>query len=313
MSIFFTASLFIFLLWVLASLKTSRPDGTLVKNLHPYRRLLSFIQPNADSSVVYFDEYVKADNLLKFLEESREESQLDMTQCLVAASGLAMMKHPFMNRFVKGYRLYQRNETYVSFTMKRKKLNKKAKVSAVKMQIKPDMTLSALNEKIKKKINVERSNKKTSFDVEANLFFKLPRPLMYFALKFAMFLDYYNLLPSFMIKSDAMYTSVFMANLGSLGMKSGYHHLYEWGSCPHFITLGKVFDRPIVKDGKVTFEKSINVRFSFDERIEDGFTAYQGVKTLINILEEPKKHLSGLNQPSKEKITFADVLKSMPA
>ena len=152
---------FVFVLWVLASLKTSRPDGVWIKNLHPYRRLLGFIQPKAGTSVVYFDEFVKADNLLKFIEETRESAHIDMTHCLVAASGISMIKNPQMNRFAKGYRLYQRKGNYVSFSMKRKKLNKKAKVSAVKVKIDPDMTLHDLNKKIQSKINVERSSKKT--------------------------------------------------------------------------------------------------------------------------------------------------------
>lgn len=292
-------------------MKTSRSDGILIKKLHPYRRLLSFILPDANSSAVYFDEFIKADELMKYIDENREESQVDMTYCLVAAAGLALLKNPQMNRFVKGYRLYQRKENYVTFTVKRKKLNKKSKVSAVKLKIDSEMTLHDLNKKIQSKINVERSEKKTSFDVEANLFFKLPRPLMLFAIKAANTLDYYNLLPSFMVKTDAMYTSAFMANLGSIGMKPGYHHLYNWGTCPHFITVGKVFDRPVVKEGKVTFEKSINIRFSYDERIEDGLSAYQGVKTILKVLEEPNKHLVNLTEARSEAKSFAEIIKNI--
>lgn len=305
---FATISLILFfLIWCFLQLKTSRPDGVLVKKLHPYRRLLSYIQPEASSSVVYFDEYIKAENLIKFLEEVKVKRDLDVTHCLVFAGGISLVKNPQMNRFVKGYRLYQRKGQFITFTMKRKKLNKKSKVSAVKMRIDPETTLHELSDKIHGKINVERSNKKTSFDVEASLFFKLPRPLMVFALKMANTLDYYNLLPNFMIKSDAMYTSAFIANLGSLGMKSGYHHLYDWGTCPHFITVGKVFDRPVVRDGQVTFEKSMNIRFSYDERIEDGLSAYQGIKAILRVLEEPEKYLSSLKEDSSQAKTFAEI------
>ncbi|MBW2253746.1 MAG: hypothetical protein JRI25_04020, partial [Deltaproteobacteria bacterium] len=31
-------------LWVLAEMKTSRPDGDLIK-VHPYRRMLTFVMP----------------------------------------------------------------------------------------------------------------------------------------------------------------------------------------------------------------------------------------------------------------------------
>ena len=310
---FATVSLILFFVfWCLLQFKVSRPDGVLIKKLHPYRRLLSYIQPEASTSVVYFDEYIKADKLMKFLETPKEGGdKIDMTHCLVFAGGVSLIKNPQMNRFVKGYRLYQRKGQYITFTMKRQKLNRKAKVSAVKLRIDPEMTLHELSDKIHGKINVERSKKKTSFDVEANLFFKLPRPLMVFALKTAYVLDYYNLLPSFMIKSDAMYTSAFIANLGSLGMKSGYHHLYDWGTCPHFITVGKVFDRPVVRDGEVTFEKSINLRFSYDERIEDGLSAYQGVKGILKVLEEPEEYLGSLRGEASKSKTFGEVARGL--
>lgn len=294
----------LFFLWVLAHMKVSRSDGTLIKKLHPYRRLLSFIIPSSNGSVVYFDEFVNAENLIKYIEDAQKNFHVDITHCLVAAGGIALIKNPQMNRFSKGYRLYQRKGHFVTFTMKRKKLNQKSKVSAVKLSIKPDMTLYDLNQKTLRNINIERSDKKTSFDVEANLFYKLPRPMMLFCLKFANFLDYYNLLPSFMIKSDAMYTSMFIANLGSLGMKSGYHHLYDWGTCPHFITVGKIFDRPVVRDEKLVIEKSINIRFSYDERIEDGLNAYQGIKSFLAVLENPHKYLGCIKEDKSDRKTF---------
>ena len=34
-------------------------------------------------------------------------------------------------------------------------------------------------------------------------------------------LDYFNLLPAFFIEGDGMYTSIFVANLGSVGMDPG--------------------------------------------------------------------------------------------
>ncbi len=309
---FATVSLILFfLVWFFLQLKTSRPDGVLIKKLHPYRRLLSYIQPEASSSVVYFDEYIKAENLLKFLDEVKKIRDIDMTHCLVFAGGISLVKNPQMNRFVKGYRLYQRKGQSITFTMKRKKLNKQAKVAAVKMSIHENTTLHEMSEKIHGKINVERSDKKTSFDVEANLFFKLPRPLMVLALKTASTLDYYNLLPSFMIRSDAMYTSAFIANLGSLGMQSSYHHLYDWGTCPHFITAGKIFDRPVVKNGQVTFEKSMNIRFSYDERIEDGLSAYEGVKSILQVLEDPENYLGSLKGDASQSKTFGELAHSL--
>ena len=70
-------------LWILAHLKTSRSDGFLLTNLHPFRRLMSYIMPTRNESVVYFDQYINADNLLSYLEEAKKKFNVDITHCLV--------------------------------------------------------------------------------------------------------------------------------------------------------------------------------------------------------------------------------------
>ena len=53
-----------------ANAKKSRPDGYLVRGLHPYRRVMGFIMPTRNESVVYFDSYVDAEQLLAYLEKA---------------------------------------------------------------------------------------------------------------------------------------------------------------------------------------------------------------------------------------------------
>ena len=60
-------------LWIIAHLKTSRPDGILLSKLHPFRRLMAYIMPTRNESVVYFDQYIDADQLLSYLEEAKKK------------------------------------------------------------------------------------------------------------------------------------------------------------------------------------------------------------------------------------------------
>ena len=84
--------------------------------------------------------------------------------------------------------------------------------------------------------------------------------------------DYHNLLPASFIDSDGFFTSAFIANLGSVGMRAGYHHLYEYGNIPFFIVIGRVKKGPVVIDsGELAVHDLVEVRYSFDERITDGF------------------------------------------
>ncbi len=91
-----------------------------------------------------------------------------------------------------------------------------------------------------------------------------------------------------------MYTSAFIANLGSLGMPAGYHHLYEWGTSSLFVMVGRIEERAVVENGQVVIRKILPTRYSYDERIDDGLSAAYGMQTLKRVLENPARELGCL-------------------
>ncbi|MCK6505215.1 2-oxo acid dehydrogenase subunit E2 [Myxococcota bacterium] len=276
--------------WALAGLRTSRPDGTLV-SVPPFRRLMFYIMPTRNESVVYFDHAVRAEKLEAWLARLPPEVGAGMTHACVAGINVGLAENPRMNQFVVGRRLYMRDARYITFSMKRKKLDKEAKLSAVKLRMEDGETFPQLCARMNGDIQVERSGKKTAADKEFDLFNLLPRPLLEGAARLLRLLDHFNLMPGFFIRGDGMYTSVFLANLGSLDMAPGYHHLYEYGTCPLFLMTGKVEDRPVVEDGKVVPARILPVRFSYDERIDDGLTARDGIRSFVRVLEDPERWL----------------------
>lgn len=275
------------LLLTLLTLKKSRSDGTYLGNIHPYRKVMMYIMPTRTESVVLYDDYVVADELLRYLEVVKARFHCDVQHVVVAAIARAMRKTPGMNRFVVGRRLYQRKGVWVTFSMKRGKLNRAAKLTAVKREVPESQTLFELSEALNANIKVERSDAVTYTDKEVGLFSMIPRPVMVVATSFFKLLDYYNLLPASFIKNDGFYTSMFAANLGSVGMSAGFHHLYEWGTCPLFLMIGRMEERVFAENGQVVTKKVIPLRFTYDERIEDGLNAGHGIKSLIEALESP--------------------------
>ena len=277
------------LVWILMSFKTSRPDGTYIKT-HPYRRMMFFLYPTRNESVVYFDDYVKGDKLLRFIKEANEKIHVDITHMAVAAYGLVLSTQYKMNRFTIGRRLYQRDGRFLSFSMKRQKLGKEAKISVVKMKVEDDDSFESYVRRINQKIGIERSDEVTYADKELSLFLRLPRIILNKAIRSLYWRDYHNCLPGAFILNDAMYTSAFIANLGSLKMGAGYPHLYEWGTCSLFLMLGKIEERAMVEDGQVVARRVLHIRFSFDERIDDGLNAGEGIEALRAILEDPYRY-----------------------
>ena len=102
-------------------------------------------------------------------------------------------------------------------------------------------------------------------------------------------LDAFGLLPAAMIRSDPLFASVFIANLGSIGMDAGFHHLYEWGNIPIFITVGQRTTRLTPgADGGVEQREMLTLRYTFDERVEDGLYCLRALGTLKDLLENPR-------------------------
>lgn len=280
---------------VLLNLKTSRPDGDYLGKIHPYRKLMMHIMPTRNESVVYYDTHARIDHVESYLEEVNKRFHADMTHLLVGCIAVAFKKTPTMNRFVVGRRLYQRKSLWLTFSMKRQKLNRKAKLSAVKRRIDEQETFYGMCKALNESIAVERSDKKTYLDKELSLLSRIPRPVLKLGVGFLRWLDYYGLLPGGFIKNDAMYTSAFAANLGSLGMNAGYHHLYEWGTASMFIMIGRAEERALVEDGEVVVRKVLPLRFSYDERVDDGLNAGYGIKGMVDAIEHPYEMLGCIN------------------
>jgi hypothetical protein len=279
---------------VLAHFKTGRADGTLVKRLHPYRRLMFFIMRTRNESMVYYDDAIDAEGILDYLATAKEAHGVDMTHIIVAAMNITLAENPTMNRFIVGRRMYQRRHRELTFSMKRKAMDKGAKLAVVKLQMKEDESFSALVERMNDSIRHQRSGVKTHEDREYQLFDLFPRTVLRFFTWFFHALDYVNLLPYAFTKDDGLYTSCVIANLGSLGMQPAYHHLYEWGTASLFVMVGRIEERAVVVDGEVVIKKILPTRYSYDERIDDGLSAAYGMQTLKRVLEHPAEALGCL-------------------
>ena len=292
----------VILLWILLDCKTSRSDGVYIKKIHPYRRLMPFVMLSRNESVVYFDMEIQAEALQDYI---KNRPDINFSHCIVGATALTLIQNPELNRFVSGNRVYQRKEVVLSFSMKRKKKESRSKIAVVKQAIDPKHSFDSLCQTIAEQIDVERSDTVTYADKEFQLFGLVPRFALRFFVWFFKLLDHYNLLMPSFIENDGLYCSAFIANLGSLGMRPGYHHLYEWGNCPLFIMCGALEDKLVLEEGVVKKKTILPLRFSFDERINDGLTARYAMNSLKYILEHPKLFLKEGTESSMQESTLS--------
>ena len=130
---------------------------------------------------------------------------------------------------------------------------------------------------------------------------KLPRWISKTAIKFIMWLDKHGWVPSSMIETDPYYSSVVISNLGSIKLKSGYHHLTNWGTCSLFCIIGEKKMTPVFDaSGNATMRETLDLGLTIDERLADGYYYSKSIRLLKYLLEHPEE----LEKPLKEEVSY---------
>ena len=271
----------------------NRSDATPIEGLHPVRRIVPFLMPTANSAYVLFEQVIDAAPAKRFLaaENAKRPAERPITifHLVLRALGNGFTSYPRLNRVVAGSRLYQRRGVWLSFSAKMS-LELNAPIFTKKIAFDAAEPLGAMVDRIHAALGEGRSGRESHTDKEIKLFLRLPAPLLRLGVRVVRWLDAHNLLPASFIENDPLYASIFVANLGSVGLDAGFHHLYEYGTIPIFVVLGGLHRAPVVlEDGSVTSREVFKLRYTYDERIEDGFYAARALDQIKAELENPEK------------------------
>jgi hypothetical protein len=268
-----------------------RFDGTPVPNVHPVRRIMPFIMPTKNGAFVLFEHDIPTVPLLAFLAGVNRarppERQVTMFHCVLRALGIVLTEFPRLNRYVAGSRLYARKAVWIAFSAKQR-LERDAPLFTAKVEVKPGEPLGGFVDRVLGMLGEGRSGKESAADREIKGFLRLPGPVLRAAVKLQRVLDGWNVYPSSLLVDDPLYASAFVANLGSVGLDAAFHHLYEYGNIPIFATMGRIHKAPVVyENGSVGSREVFRMRYTYDERVEDGFYAARALERLAACLADP--------------------------
>ncbi|MCH8133236.1 MAG: hypothetical protein E2O66_05250 [Deltaproteobacteria bacterium] len=262
-----------------------RNDAKPVKDLSAMRRFMPFISPRRNDSLFLMMQEIQVDAALEYLEKKNRErppeQRLTLFHLFLRSISQVFVLRPGVNRFVKAGRLWQREGVYLTFSAKRK-IEDGSPMLTIKRRFHPESeSLEEMVDGVMGTLRPQRAGKQTQSDKEMSLLLKLPNLVIQLLLKAADFLDYFGLLPKAITESDPLYSSAFIANLGSIDYPAGFHHLWERGTCSIFGVMGRVEERP---DGK----RSMQVAYTYDERIEDGLYSYHSLEGVRERIEDPE-------------------------
>jgi hypothetical protein len=276
-----------------------RPDGELVRDLPPTKGIVPYLMRGRNESAVYFEQQVAmrhADAYIREFNVAHPDTPITIQHLLMWSIAQILDQYPTMNRFVVGGRLYQRDDIWFTYSAKQS-LKGKSPLIVIKRRFDPAEPFVDMVRDMQDQLREDKYGGRMSpSDQEAALILKFPGVIRRIILAVGRVGDAFGLLPKTMIEHDPLYGSAFFANLASIGMDACYHHLYEYGSIGIFGVIG----RPVPEPGSPTSgpdrRRTMTLRWTFDERCEDGLVAGYALKRCKQMLEDPRA--AGLPDPS---------------
>jgi len=260
-------------------------DGRRVR-VHPYRRMMGFLLRGRNESAVYFEHKLDLTRTLPWLEQRNAR----LFHLILHALASVLHDRERLNRFTVGHNTYQRDGVYLSFAAK-KSMSDDAPLATIKRRFAKGESFEAVVAALSGDVEEARSDRPSHIDKELSILLRLPGLLLALLIGLLKRLYAWGLAPRSLVDTDPMYASAFVANLGSIGIDAAYHHLFEHGNCPLFMTIGKVTDTPVVVDGAVVVRPLLTLRFTYDERVEDGLYAARTLRLLAERIEHPASWL----------------------
>lgn len=268
-----------------------RKEGRLLRSLPAFAKFVPFIMPTRNDACNQYEESFEVSDVDRRLRKLRVDGYkgIGILHFIIAAyiRGVSML--PGMNRFIVGRRIYARDNIEVVMTVKRS-LAIDATETTIKVVFEPTDTIfdvyRKMNEKIDEIKTVEGNN--NTEDV-AEAMCKAPRFLLRFALTILRIMDYFGWLPQSLLDASPFHGSMIITDLGSLRIGPIYHHIYNFGTLPVFISFGaKRHAYELDRHGNMVDRKYVDCKFVMDERTIDGHYYAQFLQAFRYICQHPE-------------------------
>ncbi|NMA34450.1 MAG: 2-oxo acid dehydrogenase subunit E2 [Clostridiaceae bacterium] len=269
-----------------------RYDGRRLRSLDPFFKIIPYIMKNRMDSQIFFEEKVDITHTEAYIRKRNKtsETRISMLHVFIAAIVRTLALKPALNRFIAGQKIYARNEILVSLAIK-KEMNFESTETTIKFKFDPTDTLEQVAAKIDKQIKenkvLESSN---DTDKTARLIMLCPGFIVKFIVFVVRLLDYFGLMPKILNEVSPFHTSVFITDVGSLGISPVYHHLYDFGTTSIFVAFGtKRTEKVIDSNDNIVNKRTMTMRVVTDERIVDGHYFASAFKMYKTLIEHPER------------------------
>ena len=273
------------------SKRSDRLDGYKIKNTD-YQSLVPFLMKPRDGSSIFFRENIDVTKMVHYLDRKnallkenpnpnikKYNYNLFFTSAIVRL--FAIRYH--LNRFVAGNDVFQRHSINMGYVVK-KQLVDGAVTTITKSDFERYYNIEDVGEVLSSNIHDAKDESGDEVNDFLDKLCLLPNFVIAFGVWLIDKLVTWGHIPKMIYKLDPMQCSVFVSNLGSIGLDNPpVHHLYNRGTCSVFVVIGEVQKQLVDGEDKYTCGLTVTL----DERISDGLYFVNSLKELRKIIQNP--------------------------
>jgi hypothetical protein len=269
-------------------LSKKRSDGILIKDIDPYAMLVPYVMRGRNESAVYYSKSIDVTPALEYLGQRKEHGEyITVFNLIIAAIKRTVYERPKLNRYIAGRRVYQHKNFEAIYIVKRS-LTDKSGDSIARVVLDPADDILSVAKKVNEFNKELKAGLEKGDDKLMELASWMPRWMIRFLVSLIRVADFHGLLPKAVIEILPFYSSIWIANLGSIGADAPFHHLYEIGTTSVFMTIGKIQEKSVHTENGDVNHKFINLMFTIDERICDGFYLIRSLRLFERYMAKPQ-------------------------
>jgi len=267
-----------------------RNDGVNVsKQIDPMVLFTPLIMPTRCESmndVTYPAEY---EPMAAYIRKHKDSPHNMSFMTIIAAAYVRTLHyHPALNYFVMGNRIYRHKDITISLVVLKEGGDGSPQEALAKMTFNPEDTIFQVAETMDREVALaKKAGEKNGTADFAGTLLRIPilPTLVVWA---ARIMDRLGILPRFINRISPFHCSFFITNMMSIGLPSIYHHLYNFGTCSVFMSVGKPERQLTSVGGNVARKLMLPMGIVTDERICGGADYALGVHRFLNYLKNPE-------------------------
>ena len=271
-----------------------RKDGRLLRSIEPIAIFSLYIMNSRNDANNYISDSVELSSIDKYVHKKRLEGfeGFNAMYVLAAAYVRVVSQKPGINRFINGHRIYARNNIEVSMMVK-KEMSLNSPETMFKFFFKPQDTINEVYKEMHEKIHAYQtepeSDANEDMDKFLNTVIKFPRCLLRLMMRLLYHLDYHGMIPKSLLEISPFHGSMVLSSIGSLGVPSVFHHLYNFGNVPMFITFStNRHENEAKKNGTIEKKHFLDFNITMDDRICDGQYYSEALHEFRKYLKNPE-------------------------